>query len=75
MIARIKLWAATIGVVIAALVASWFGGRKAGKTATKVKELQGYVETRKRMDEVDAGDDPAVLRDWLRERGKPKRDL
>jgi hypothetical protein len=41
-----------------------------GKRQDRAEELNEYVETRKRMDEVDAGDDPAVLREWLRERGK-----
>jgi hypothetical protein len=48
----------------------YFLGRRSAKADAKVEELTGYVETRQRMDEVDAGDDPAVLREWLRERGK-----
>lgn len=67
--------AAAIGLAATLLLASWLGGRSAGKTAGKVKELQGYADTRKRMDEVATDDDPAVLRDWLHERGKSKRDL
>jgi hypothetical protein len=68
--ARLKMWAMGLGLVVAALAASWFGGRKSAQADAKQEELEGYVETRKRMDEVDAGDDPAVLREWLRERGK-----
>jgi len=68
--ARLKMWAMGIGLIVAALAASWLGGRKSAQTDAKQEELEGYVETRKRMDEVDAGDDPAVLREWLRERGK-----
>jgi hypothetical protein len=68
--ARLKMWAMGLGLVVAALAASWLGGRKSAQTDAKKEELEGYVETRKRMDEVDAGDDPAVLREWLRERGK-----
>lgn len=67
---RLKLWAIGIGLFIAALAASWLDGRKAAKTGAKIRELEDYVDTRKRMDKVDTGDDPAVLRDWLRERGK-----
>lgn len=48
----------------------YFLGRRSAKADAKVEELTDYVETRQRMDEVDAGDDPAVLREWLRERGK-----
>jgi hypothetical protein len=68
--ARLKMWAMGLGLVVAALAASWLGGRKSAQTDAKQEELEGYVETRKRMDEVDAGDDPAVLREWLRERSK-----
>ena len=57
-------------VALSALLATWFGGRKSAQTDAKAEELESYVETRKRMDEVAPGDDPAVLRDWLRERGK-----
>ncbi len=68
--ARLKLWAMGLGLVVAALAASWFGGRKSAQADAKQEELEGYVETRERMDEVSTDDDPAVLRDWLRERGK-----
>jgi hypothetical protein len=71
MISRIKLLLGGIGILVTALAASWFGGRKSAKTAAKQKELADYAETRKRMDTVDVADDPAVLREWLRERGKP----
>lgn len=70
LLARLKMWAAAAGVVIIALLASWFGGRKAAKADAKSKELQKYVKTRERMDAAPDGDDPAVLRDFLRERGK-----
>lgn len=72
MLTRVKLWMAAAGLVLAALAASWLGGRNAGKTDAKVDALKGYVKTRKEMDdaEADMGHDPAVLRDWLRERGK-----
>ena len=70
MFLRLKLWAMSAGLVVVAFAATWFGGRKSAQTDAKAEELESYVETRKRMDEVDAGDDPAVLREWLRERGK-----
>lgn len=68
--ARLKLWAAGIGLVIAALAASWLGGRKSAQADAKQEELEGYVETRKRMDEVGRMSDADAARDWLRERGK-----
>lgn len=69
-LARLKMWSAAFGLIVAALAASWFGGRKAAQADAKTKGLEGYVKTRERMDDVDSGDDPAVLREWLRERGK-----
>lgn len=69
-LARLKLWAAGIGLVIAALAASWLGGRKSAQADAKQEELEGYVETRKRMDEIGRMSDADAARDWLRERGK-----
>lgn len=39
---------------------------------SRAEQAEGYTDTRKRMDDADEslGDDPAVARDWLRERGK-----
>lgn len=71
MLARLKLWAAGIGLVIAALAAIWFGGRKSAQADAKQEELTDYVETRKRMDEVGRMSDADAAREWLRERGKP----
>jgi dienelactone hydrolase len=68
--ARLKMWAAGIGLVVAALAASWLGGRKSAQADAKQEELTDYVETRKRMDEVGRMSDADAARDWLRERGK-----
>jgi len=67
---RIKLWLAAAGAFVLALGAAYWRGRSAGDAAAERERLEDYVETRKRMDEVDAGDDPGVLRDWLRDRGQ-----
>ena len=67
MIARIVTW---LGLAITALAAMWLGGKKSAQADAKVQEADGYAETRTRMDEVAVGDDPAVLRDWLKNRGK-----
>lgn len=69
-LARLKLWAAGVGLVIAALAASWLGGRKSAQADAKQEELEGYVETRKRMDEIGRMSDADAAADWLRERGK-----
>jgi dienelactone hydrolase len=68
--ARLKLWAMGFGLIVAALAASWFGGRKSAQADAKQEELEGYVETRKRMDEIGRMSDADAARDWLRERGK-----
>ena len=68
--ARLKLWAMGFGLIVAALAASWFGGRKSAQADAKQEELEGYVETRKRMDEVGRMSDADAAADWLRERGK-----
>ena len=70
MLGRLKLWAMGLGLVVAALAASWFGGRKSAQADAKQEELEGYVETRKRMDEIGRMSDADAARDWLRERGK-----
>jgi hypothetical protein len=67
---RIKLYLAAAGAFVVALFAAYLRGRSDKGEAVERERLEDYVETRKRMDEVDTGDDPAVLRDWLRERGK-----
>jgi hypothetical protein len=68
--ARLKMWTAGLGLVVAALAASWLGGRKSAQADAKQEELENYVETRKRMDEVGRMSDADIARDFLRERGK-----
>lgn len=53
MIARLKLWAAAVGLVVAALLASWFGGRKSARTDTKLEGLEDAVEGYELRNEVD----------------------
>ena len=59
---------------IAALLAVlgiYLAGRNGARQRAKSDALRDYAETRKKADEADIpSDDPAVLRDWLRERGK-----
>ena len=73
--ARLKLWAAGAAVLIAALAASWFGGRKAQQADSKVEELEQYADTRRKMDQIGRMSDADAARAWLRERGKPDGDL
>jgi len=48
-------WLAAAGLAIAALMATWFGGRKAGKTDAKVDALKQEVKAHDRINEADTG--------------------
>jgi len=60
---RLKLWLAAGGAFIVALFAAYWNGK------SKATD-EGYADTRKRMDEVDLGNDPDSARRFLHERGK-----
>jgi len=66
---RAALWAAGVVVII---LAAWMAGRRDQRQQTALKTAEGYAKTRKEIDNVEdhISSDPAVLRDWLRERGK-----
>ena len=54
-----------------AVLGIYLAGRKDARQTAKSDALRDYAETRKKADDADIpSDDPAVLRDWLRERGK-----
>lgn len=57
------------------LLAAWFSGKKAGRDAAKIEELQAYADTSKRIDTVGPMPDPDAAAEWLRHRAKSKRDL
>lgn len=63
MMLRLKIWLAAAGSVILAVLLAYWNGK------SKVKG-EGYADTRKRMDEVDLGNDPDAARRWLHERGE-----
>lgn len=53
------------------LLGVYLRGRHNGKVKATRDVMENYAKTRKRMDDADTGtDDPALLRDWLRERGQ-----
>lgn len=60
----------TIGAVVLAVLGALVLGRRQGRKAERVKIDAAYRATREKMDEVVVDDDPARLREWLRERGK-----
>ena len=76
----VLLWLANsrVGRAVSALLAFlaaaggvYLKGRSDAKNKAEAKKAKDYVDTRKRIDETDVpSDDPSVLRDWLRERGK-----
>jgi hypothetical protein len=59
---------------------TWFAGltwlrfdaKRDQRRNTALQAAEAYAKTRKDMDnaEADLGSDPAVLREWLRKRGK-----
>lgn len=69
-IGRLKLWLAGAGVFIVALLSIWFGGKRSGQTDAKLEELNEYIETRKRIDEIDRHKRHPDAREFLRERGQ-----
>ena len=75
-IARAIAWA-----VMGALALITFGkvnqrkGRKEANAARDLKDLKGFNQTTERMQDAEAamGDDPAALREWLRQRDPDQR--
>ena len=53
MIARLKLWSAAAGLVIAALLASWFGGRKSAKIDIKAKADLATARAIRQVEEIE----------------------
>lgn len=60
---------------VAALLAAWLGGKKAGRDAAKIEGLQAYADTSKRINAVGPMPDPHAAAEWLRHRAKSKRTL
>ena len=75
MLAKLKMYLYAAGAVIVALGAAYFRGRSSEAAAERERELNEYVETRKRMDSVDSGSDADASRAWLRARQQSERDL
>lgn len=69
MIARLKLWAAAAGVVIAALAASWLGGRKAARTDAKLQAAEDNLDAALRAKEIE-NEVEALRPNALRERSR-----
>ena len=67
---RFKLWLYAAGAALVAIGAAYLRGRSDEAGAEHERELNEYVETRKRMDNANPGNDV----DFLLER-KRKRNL
>jgi hypothetical protein len=61
-----------VGAVVL-LWATWVAGKRSERQDASLRASVAYSDTRKKIDHAEEtlGDDPAVLREWLRERGKP----
>jgi len=71
---RLVVW--TVGGVLL-VWAIWVAGRRDERQEASLRAATAYADTRKVIDHAtdNLGDDPAVLREWLHERGKPKGHL
>ena len=74
-LAKLKMYFVAAGAVIAALGVAYLRGKSDEAAAEHERELNEYVETRKRMDTVDSGSDADASRAWLRAREQSERDL
>ena len=62
-----------LGAVLAGVVAfvgAWLAGRRSGAHRAERDAERAYRKTRERMDDVQMGDDPDALREWLRLRDR-----
>jgi hypothetical protein len=71
----LKLWVAAIGAALVAGVAIYAKGKAAERAKQELKAARSYRTTVERMQDAEAamGDDPAVLRDRMRERDPDQR--
>jgi len=54
-----------------AFLAIWGLAKREARRETALEAAERYAKTRRKIDDADTGtDDPALLRDWLRERGQ-----
>jgi len=67
-------WIGGAIAALAAFAAVYMAGGKSARQKAKIDAQSGYISTRKKIDDADIhGNDPAALRDWLRERNTNKR--
>jgi len=56
-----------------ALLGIYAKGRADAKARADLRDLKGFKKTTERMQDAAMGDDPATLREWLRQRDSDKR--
>ena len=66
---------AAAGAALLGILGVYVKGRRDAKAKADLRDLKGFKKTTERMQDADAamGDDPAVLRDSLRQRDPNKR--
>lgn len=75
MIGKLKLYMALAGGMVLAFVAAYLRGRKDQSGADHERELNEYVETRRRMDENTIPVDADAAHEWLRKRSESSRRM
>lgn len=75
MLARLKLYAIGVGVTLATLGAAYWRGRTHAEVDSEHEEMETYIKTRNRMDEIGRMSDADAAREWLRDRGKSDGDM
>lgn len=71
---RIKLWLYAAGAALVAIVVAYLRGRSDAVAADHERELNEYVETRRRIDDTTIPNDAADALEWLRKR-QSERDM
>lgn len=66
---------AAAGAALLGALGLYFKGRSDAKAKADLRDLKGFKETTERMHDAESamGDDPAVLRDSMRQRDPNKR--
>lgn len=68
-------YVAAAGAALLGILGVYVKGRRDAKAKADLRDLKGFKKTTERMQDADAamGDDPAVLRDSMRQRDPNKR--
>ena len=71
---RVRVWIGAALAFVAALAWAYWRGKSDAEDVAFEREVNEYVETRKRIDEADRPDNADDARQWLRDR-QSGRDL